>query len=90
MEEHSGNISFSFNEGYDLKSVKYECCQLIKNVAKHHNASNLFLTCSPRDLKSRKVYESLGAVLQEIKTYIFQDENNKRGILEECIWKLKI
>lgn len=89
-EVHSGNLSFSFNEGYNLKSVKYECCQLIKSVASYHNNKNLYLTCSPKDLKTRTVYESLGAVLQEIKTYTFLDENNKRGVLEECIFKLKI
>ena len=85
-KEHNGNISFVFNEGYDLKSVKYESCQLIKQVAKHHGATNLFLTCSPKDLKSRKVYESLGATLKEIKTYTFINEEKKRDIIEDCIW----
>lgn len=89
-KEHNGNISFVLNEGYDLKSVKYETCQLIKQVAQHHGATNLFLTCSPKDLKSRKVYESLGATLKEIKTYTFINEEKKRDILEDCIWDWKI
>ena len=90
IEEHFGNVSISLNEGYDLKSVKYESFQLIKSLAKFHGASSLYLTCSPKDLKTRKVFESLGATLQEIKTYTFIDEDNKREILEECIWNLKI
>ena len=90
VEVHSGNVSLTFNEGYNIKPVKFECCQLIKNVAIYHEAQYMFLTCSPKDLESREVYEKLGAVLQEIKTYTFINENNKRDILEECIWKLKI
>ena len=73
-------------EDYDLKSVKYECCQLIKRVAKHHGSSVLYLTSSPKDLKTRRVFESLGAYLKEIKTYTYYDENKKRKTREVCIW----
>ena len=90
VKNQGGNISFTLNEGYDLKSVKYECCQLIKGVANHHGATELYLTCSPKDLKTRKVYESLGATLKEIKTYTFINEDNERDILEDCIWVWKI
>ena len=88
VKNHGGNISFSLNEGYDLKSVKYECCQLIKKVAIYHGAKELFLTCSPKDFKTRTVFESLGATLKEIKTYTFINEQNKRDIIEEGIWVL--
>ena len=86
IESHSGNVSFELQEGYDLPSVKYECCKLVKNVAKHHSSKTLYFTCSPKDEKTRRVYESLGAYLKEIKTYTYMDENNKRKTTEKCIW----
>lgn len=86
IESHSGNVSFDLMEGYNLPSVKYECCKLVKNVAKHHKSNILYFTCSPKDEKTRRVYESLGAFLKEIKTYTYMDENNKRQTTEKCIW----
>lgn len=90
IDGHSGNVTFDLIEGYDLKSIKYECCQLVKKVAKHHASKILYFTCSPKDLKTRKVYESLGAYLKEIKTYTYMDENNKRKTTEKCIWVWEI
>ncbi len=84
-QAHEGNIDIKLLKDYDLKSVKYECCQLIKKVAGHHGAKSLYLTCEPTDFKTRKVFEHLGAVLQEIKT-IPSKENGKRVNMESCIW----
>ena len=39
-----------------------------------------------KDLKTRRVFESLGAYLKEIKTYTYYDENKKRKTREVCIW----
>lgn len=85
IDGHEDNLTMTFKQGYDLKSVNYECCTLIKNVAKYHGAKCLYLTCEPRDFNTRKIYESLGAYLKEIKTYTFI-ENNVRKNKEECVW----
>ncbi|MBR4003766.1 MAG: ribonuclease Z [Clostridia bacterium] len=86
IDGHNDNVLFSLQEDYDLKSVKYECCQLVKQVAKHHGSNVLYLTSSPKDLKTRRVFESLGAYLKEIKTYTYYDESKKRKTREVCIW----
>lgn len=86
IDGHNDNVSFNLLDDYNLKSVKYECCQLVKKVAEYHKSKILYLTCSPNDFATRKVYESLGAFLKEIKTYTFMDEQNNRKIKESCIW----
>ena len=90
IDGHSDNVSFELAEGYNLKSVKYECCQLIKKVASYHKSHILYLTCEPKDFDTRKVYESLGAYLKEIKTYTYFDDNNKRQTTEKCVWVWEI
>lgn len=90
IDEHSDNVKMTFKEGYDLKSVKYECCKLIKLVASYHKLKSLYLTCPPEDMDTRIVFESLGAYLKEIKTFTYNDENNKRKTYEQCIWVWEI
>ena len=85
---HEQNVYFTLDKGYNLKSVKYECCNLLKKVAKHHGSNALFLSCAPDDFDTRKVYESLGAYLKEIKT-TFIDEANTRKTSENGVWVLE-
>jgi len=86
IDGHNDNVIMILNEGYNLKSVKYECCQLIKKVASYHKSHIIYLTCSPEDFDTRRVYESLGASLKEIKTKTYIDETGKRKTSEMCIW----
>ena len=90
IDEHSDNVKMNFKKGYDLKSVKYECCKLIRKVAQHHKLKSLYLNCPPDDMDTRVVFESLGAYLKEIKTFTYTDENNKRKTYEQCIWVWEI
>jgi len=90
IEGHNDNVNMVLNKDYDLKSVKYECCQLIKKVAKFHKSSLLYLTCPPTDFGTRKVYESLGAYLKEIKTFTHFDDSNNRKTSEQCVWVWEI
>lgn len=85
IESYDDNISMTFKQGYKLKSVSYECCTLIKKVAKYHKAKCLYLTSEPNDFDTRVIYESLGAYLKEIKTFVYT-EDGKRKNREECIW----
>lgn len=87
FEGHNYNVFLTLNKDFEsMKSVKYESCMLIKEVAKYHDANLLYLACSPNDFDTRKVYESLGAFLKEIKTSTFVDENNTRKTEESGVW----
>lgn len=88
FEGHDFNVYLSMNKDYEtMKSVKYEACMLIKEVAKHHDTNTLFLSCAPDDFDTRKVYESLGAYLKEVKTSTFiDDKTNTRKIQESGVW----
>ena len=86
IDGHADNVSLSLQKDYDLKSIKYECCLLVGKVAKKHKAKCLYLTCAPNDLDTRRVYESLGAYLKEVKTIISFDNDNKRQNIEKSIW----
>lgn len=87
LKGHEGNVHMSFDREYKFKSLEYECCQLIKRVAKYHGATRLYLTCDPRDFDTRTVFDTLGVRLQEITTSTYYDENGKRQIMENCIWQ---
>jgi len=83
---HFGNVEVNMTKDLDFRSIKYDCCQLIKQVANHHKASSLYLTCEPEDYDTRRVFDSLGAYLKEIKTITNFDSENKRTLVEKCIW----
>ncbi|NCB48732.1 MAG: ribonuclease Z [Clostridia bacterium] len=83
---HFGNVDINMTKDLDLSSVKYDCCQLIKQVAKHHKAHSLNLTCDPNDHYTRRVFDSLGAYLKEIKTITNFDDEHNRELVERCIW----
>lgn len=82
---HFGDVEINMTKDLDLRSVKYDCCLLIKQVAEHHKAHSLNLTCEPNDYDTRRVFDSLGAYLKEIKT-ITDFDNEKRKLVERCIW----
>lgn len=86
FKSHYFNVYMSFERDYELKSVEYDCCNLIKKVAEYHGAKRLYLTCDPNDFSTRLVFGKLGTVLQEIKTSTYFDENNDRQVEEDCIW----
>ena len=86
FKSHYYNVFMSFERDYDLKSVEYDCCNLIKQVAEYHKAKRLYLTCEPEDFATRKVFEKIGATLQEIKTSTYADEESLRHIVEDCVW----
>ncbi len=87
FEGHDYNVYFKLNKDYaSMKSIKYESCMLIKQVAEYHNADILYLVCPPDDFDTRKVYENLGAYLKEIKTSTFVDETNTRKTQENGVW----
>jgi ribonuclease BN (tRNA processing enzyme) len=83
---HIGNVELNLKKDLDLRSVKYDCCKLIQQVAKSHNAKSLNLTCAPDDFDTRRVFDSLGAYLKEIKTFTHFDETGKRKLVEKCVW----
>ncbi len=83
---HRGNVEINMTKDMDFRSIKYDCCQQIKKVAMFHKASSLQLTCDPEDFDTRRVYDSLGAYLKEIKTISHRDVEGKRSLVERCIW----
>ena len=83
---HFSNVFMTFERDYDLKSIEYECCMLIKQLAVFHKAKWLYLSCDPRDFATRVVFERLGTSLQEIKTGTYFDEEQTRQIKEQCVF----
>lgn len=86
IEGHASNLIVSLDEKYNMKSINYEICNLIKKVAQKHGAKCLYLTSEPNDFDLRTVYESLGAYLKEIKTFVKEENNGRRETQEKCVW----
>ena len=86
IDGHNNNLTINLEKDYQMKSILYEVCIMIQKIAKMHNSKCLYLTCAPDDFGIRRVYESLGAYLKEIKTFFDIDENGNRIKSEKCIW----
>ncbi len=83
---HLANVEIDMTKDLDFRSVKYDCCLLIKKVALHHKENSLNLTCAPDDLDTRRVFSALGAFLKGVKTIATLDNQNNRTLEEKSIW----
>lgn len=86
----NGHIGYEIDEKFRGNKYSLYSSQLMIQVAKEHNMSYIYITCSESNLASRKIIELLGANLIEIckvpKNYFGWQEN----MPPQCIYKLNL
>ena len=86
----NGHIGYEIDEKFRGNKYSLSAAQLLLKVAKEHNMSYIYITCSESNLPSRKIIELLGANLIEIckvpTNYFGWQEN----MPHQCIYKLNL
>ena len=87
---YGGHIGYSVHESYQGHCYAAKACRIIKDVALEHGMTELWITCNPENIASRKTCEKLGAVFVNIVDVPAGTELFNRGDYRKCryLWKI--
>lgn len=89
--KYIGHIGYGIDQEYRGNKYASKACKVAQKIFIDHNMSKVIVTCNPENFASRKVCESIGAILiNEVEvppTSIAYSETEKRKCRYE--WVLK-
>jgi len=88
--KYSGNIGYEIYESYRGNHYASKACRLLYILAKKHNMREIYLTCAPENIASRKTCEYAGAKLVGIVDIPHWHEMYKLGRRKSCKYKIEI
>lgn len=86
----NGHIGYEIDEKFRGNKYSLSAAQLLLKVAKEHNMSYIYITCSQSNLPSRKIIELLGANLIEICNVPANYFGWRENMPPQCIYKLNL
>lgn len=87
---YGGHIGYSINKEYRGNHYASKACNLIKRVAEAHGMKEVFITCNPDNIPSRKTCEHIGATLVEIVDLPEHNDMYKEGERQKCRYRLSL
>jgi predicted acetyltransferase len=87
---YGGHIGYFIKEEYRGHNYAAKACNLIKRVAKVHGMNEVFITCNPDNIPSRKTCEKIGAILTEIVDLPEYNDMYQAGERQKCRYKLTL
>lgn len=83
-----GNIGYYVDEKYRGHGYAYEACLLLFETAKARGLNELYITCNPENIASKKTCEKLpkGVLLGELEIPL-DNEMRDKGEYRKCIFK---
>ena len=93
---HNENTRFGGNIGYEVypkyrgNNYAARACRLLFQLAKKHEMKEIYITCDPDNIASRKSCEIAGATLVEIVSIPSHLELYRLGKRESCIYKIEL
>jgi tagatose 1,6-diphosphate aldolase len=87
---YGGHIGYEVYEKYRGRYYAARACEILRAVAKAHSMTELYITCNPEKIPSRKTCEQLGAKLMEIVDLPPDNEMYRLGERQKCryLWQL--
>ena len=85
---YGGHIGYAINKTYRGHYHAAKACELVKTVAKAHGMDELFITCNPDNIPSRKTCERIGAILTEIVDLPEDNDMYLEGERQKCKYQL--
>lgn len=87
---YGGHIGYEIYEKYRGRYYAARACEILREVAKAHSMRELYITCNPDNIPSRKTCERLGAEMVEIIDLPPDNEMYRIGERQKCryLWQL--
>jgi predicted acetyltransferase len=83
---YGGHIGYQVYEAYRGHHYAYKACRLIKQVALGHGMQQLYITCNPDNIASKRTIERLGAKLKGIVDLPSHNDMYQDGERQKCIF----
>lgn len=90
LKQFGGQIGYSVQLGHQGQGLAARSLRLLLPLAKRHGFQELWITCNPENLASRRTCERAGAVLQEIVDLPETHEMYARGERQKCRYRLEL
>ena len=88
---YGGHIGYRVNEEYRGNHYAAKACRLLFDLARKHDMTYLYITCSPDNLASRKTLEYLqGEFIGVIELPEGNDMRIMEGATHKCIFKFRL
>ena len=88
---YGGHIGYSVNEEYRGNHYAAKACLLLFDLARKHDMTYLYITCSPDNIASRKTLEYLqGEFIGVIELPEGNDMKIMEGATHKCIFRLEL
>lgn len=88
LRQYAGHLGYRVTPSHRGNRYAVRACRLILPLARRHGLRELWITCNPDNLASRRTCELLGAELVEIVDVPADDEIYERGDRQKCRYLL--
>jgi len=88
--QYGGNIGYDVHEAFRGKRYAARSVRLLFDLAKNHGMQNLWITCNPENIASRKTCEIAGGTLTEIVDLPTHNEQYNLGERKKCIYRFDL
>jgi len=88
IENYAGHIGYEVTPAFRGARLAERSCRLILPLARRHGFEELWITCNPGNLASRRTCERLGAELIEIVSVPPDNDVFEPGSEVKCRYKL--
>lgn len=85
-----GSIGYKVDEQFRGHRLAERSCRLLLPFIKNHGFSELWITCNPENIASRKTCERLGALLVNIVDVPLDSDMYERGERKVCRYRLDL
>ncbi|MFI5356071.1 MAG: GNAT family N-acetyltransferase [Opitutales bacterium] len=90
LRRYGGHIGYGVDAPYRGRHFAARACRLLRPVARHHGLRELWITCDPDNLASRRTCEWAGATFVEIVDVPPDSDMYLRGERQKCRYWLPL
>ena len=87
---YAGNIGYTVFEQHRGHRYAARACKLLMPLARRHGLRELWITCNPDNIASRRTCELAGARFVEIVNLPAEGEMYQRGERRKCRYRLEL
>lgn len=87
---YAGHIGYGVEEAYRGHHYAARACRLLMRLARSHHMKELWITCNPDNIASRRTCELAGAKFVEIVDLPKDTDMYQRGERQKCRYRLEL
>lgn len=90
LVQYSGHLAYGVGQAHRGHRYAARGCRLLLPLARHHGLSELWITCNPDNVASKRTCELLGATLIEIVDLPAYLDMYREGERQKCRYRVEL